>query len=127
MTHGLAAPLLIALSLTMTVPAAMAKEEPLPAIPHDEVILPDSTPPQSKPETEPGMPITGPHGQLLYENHCQGCHTSVVHVRETHSVRSMMELQVWVIHWVKALNLPWSADDVHDVIEYLNQRYYKFK
>jgi len=125
MNHGLAARLLITLSLTILVPAAMATPEPLPEKPNDEVVLPDQAEPQPKPESKPAMPVAGSRGQLLYENHCQECHTSVVHVREKHRARTMEELQGWVTHWAKELKLPWSEDEINDVADYLNERFYK--
>ena len=124
MNHGLAARLLIALSLTMVVPAAMAKPDAPHQAPGDEVALPDQTKPQPEPESKPAMPVTGSRGQLLYENHCQGCHTSVVHVREKHRAHSMAELQGWVSHWANELKLPWGEGEINDVANYLNQRFY---
>ncbi len=127
MKKSFAARLVIAFSLTTMLPVAMAKQEPLPEEPSDEVVLPEQTEPQPKSESKPAMPATGSRGQLLYENHCQGCHTSVVHVRETHRVRSLKDLQHWVTHWSGELKLQWSADEISDVVDYLNERYYKIE
>lgn len=64
-------------------------------------------------------------GKLLYENHCKVCHTSVVHVREDRKATSREEIRTWVQRWNKELGLQWGSVDVDDVIEYLNERYYK--
>ncbi len=116
---------LIASCLIMIFPAAMAKQEPPTEERSGEVVLPPQT--ESRPESgsKPAVPATGSRGQLLYENHCQLCHTSVVHVRETRRARSLKELEHWVTRWSGELNLSWGADEISDVVDYLNRRYYK--
>ena len=64
-------------------------------------------------------------GSLLYENHCMVCHTSVVHVREDRKATTRDEIRSWVERWQKELGLPWTSVDVDDVVEFLNNRYYK--
>ena len=64
-------------------------------------------------------------GELLYNNHCKECHTSVVHIREDRKARSREEIGTWVQRWSKELELQWGSVEVDDVIEYLNERYYK--
>ena len=66
-------------------------------------------------------------GKLLYENHCRVCHTSVVHVREDRKARSREEIRTWVQRWRKELGLQWGSAEIDDVIEYLNNRYYKLE
>ena len=65
-------------------------------------------------------------GQLLYENHCRECHTSVVHVREKRKARSEDDIEAWVRRWRKQLGLTWDEGEIDDVVEYLNERYYGF-
>lgn len=125
MKISFAAWLLIAFSLTTTLPVALAKQEPLTEEPRDAVVLPEQTEPQPDSESKPAEPLSGSRGQLLYENHCQGCHTSVVHVRETRRVHSLKDLQHWVTRWSGELKLQWSVDEISDVVDYLNGRYYK--
>lgn len=127
MKNGYAACLLLALSLTTMLPAAMAIQEPLPKVPSAEAALPAEIPPQPKPESKPVVPATASRGQMLYENHCQRCHTSVVHVRETRRARTMKDLEDWVRRWSGELKPAWSADEINDVVDYLNRRYYKIK
>ena len=64
-------------------------------------------------------------GQLLYENHCTECHTSVAHIRADRRVRTMKDLEAWVMRWAGQRKLQWSADDVAEVVDYLNGRYYQ--
>lgn len=65
-------------------------------------------------------------GQLLYENHCVGCHESVVHIREQRKVVSLAALRAQVAHRARLQGLRWSEEDVDDVALYLDTRYYKF-
>lgn len=127
MKNSFAAELLIALSLTTLLPVAIANQEPLPEQRNNEVVSPEQTKPQSESETKPAVPVTGTRGQMLYENHCQECHTSVVHVREMRRVRTMNDLEHWVKRWAGTLKLRWSTDEINDVVDYLNDRYYKLK
>lgn len=64
-------------------------------------------------------------GKLLYENHCRVCHTSVVHVREDRKASSREEIRTWIQRWRKELGLQWGSAEIDDVIEYLNDRYYR--
>jgi hypothetical protein len=64
-------------------------------------------------------------GRLLYENHCLGCHESVVHVREQRRVRSAPALRAEVTARAQAARLHWTAEDVDDVVRYLDRRYYR--
>jgi mono/diheme cytochrome c family protein len=64
-------------------------------------------------------------GRLLYENHCLGCHESVLHVRAQRRVRSAPELRAEVATRAKSTGLHWSAEDIDDVARYLDRRYYR--
>ncbi|HEX19761.1 MAG TPA: hypothetical protein ENG78_02945 [Acidiferrobacteraceae bacterium] len=66
-------------------------------------------------------------GQLLYENHCQVCHSSVVHIREKRKAKNTGAIRSWVIHWSKYLKLSWSDGEIDEVVHYLNSRYYKYR
>jgi len=63
-------------------------------------------------------------GQLLYENHCLGCHDSRAHVRDNRRARSLDEVRQWVDRWSRTLSLDWGIDDRDDVAGYLYARYY---
>ncbi len=64
-------------------------------------------------------------GRLLYENHCLGCHESVVHVREQRRVQSALALRAEVAARAQAAGLRWTAEDIDDVVRYLDRRYYR--
>lgn len=66
------------------------------------------------------------HGELLYENHCTSCHTSVAHRRDNRRAKSATEVNGWVRRWANELNLDWSSGDIDDVTRHLVRRYYKF-
>lgn len=65
-------------------------------------------------------------GELLYENHCLGCHTSIAHVRENRRAQTVSEVQAWVARWAGELKLAWTTEEVGDVARFLVRRYYKF-
>jgi mono/diheme cytochrome c family protein len=75
----------------------------------------------------PARAADAERGELLYDNHCKVCHTSVVHIREDRKARSREEIRTWVQRWSKELGLQWGSVEVDDVIEYLNKRYYKLE
>ena len=53
-------------------------------------------------------------GQLLYENHCTGCHTSTVHIREQRKVKSAAELRAFIQRWSGEIKLTWSSEELRD-------------
>lgn len=77
-------------------------------------------PPTAAPDITPGR------GQMLYENHCIACHESTVHIRRDRRANSLKALEGWVIRWSNQQQLNWSAEDISDVVNYLNNRDYKF-
>ena len=71
-----------------------------------------SQPTTTPQRTPPLLPVeTTDRGQLLYENHCQVCHESVVHVRQNRRAESKDQLQTWVVRWSTHLKLTWTAED----------------
>ena len=65
-------------------------------------------------------------GQMLYENHCTVCHTSVVHVQENHRATSDAAVESWVRRWADDQKLGWTDEEVLDVTDFLVRRFYKF-
>ena len=65
-------------------------------------------------------------GLCLYQNHCLTCHESVVHIREARKANSLTALRQEIYRWSKVLDLGWSDQEVNDVLEHLNARYYRF-
>jgi len=65
-------------------------------------------------------------GQLLYENHCGGCHDSKAHLRGERLVENLVDLSKQVIRWQYAQKLDWQYDEVIQVMRYLNKEFYQF-
>jgi mono/diheme cytochrome c family protein len=65
-------------------------------------------------------------GRALYENHCVVCHTSRVHARVNRIPVSLAELREIVERWQKQQNLAWGAQEVEDVVAFLNRTQYQF-
>ncbi|RUM94991.1 MAG: cytochrome C [Thiothrix sp.] len=64
-------------------------------------------------------------GELLYENHCSGCHEDQVHIREKHIANTLGDVNKQVARWSSELRLEWSASDIQDVTHFLYKRYYQ--
>jgi mono/diheme cytochrome c family protein len=65
-------------------------------------------------------------GRTLYENHCDGCHSTRVHECEQKLPANLEDLRLQVDRWQALQNLRWSADDIRDVVDYLNLTKYRF-
>ena len=65
-------------------------------------------------------------GRLLYENHCQVCHESIVHIREQRKAKTPADLRATIGRWAAERKMTWGADELADVYRFLNNRYYKF-
>jgi len=65
-------------------------------------------------------------GQALYENHCLSCHEATVHTRDTRRATSVAELRKWVATWSFHASLGWSSEEIDDVADFMNRRYYHF-
>ena len=68
--------------------------------------------------------IPASRGELLYLNHCQGCHESKVHIREKQKAKSINAIRSEVSRWAQELQLKWTLRDIEDVVEFLNHVYY---
>ena len=73
-----------------------------------------------------GFAETFDRGQALYENHCMSCHEDGVHTRDTRRATSIAELRKWVATWIFHASLGWSSEEIDDVADYMNRRYYHF-
>ena len=81
-----------------------------------------------------GAAVLGAHAQsadpergaLLYENHCQSCHTTEVHFREGRKSESLADVRAWVARWQDTLDLSWTGMEIEDVARHLNGRFYQF-
>lgn len=71
-------------------------------------------------------PAAVARGELLYETHCNACHTTQVHWREKRLAADWAGLSAQVERWQANARLGWSSEDVDAVAQYLNARYYRF-
>lgn len=118
----------------MTTKIIMVLVFALASLPAMAAVVPEGKPPVStvplpveKPGTSHSPPaVVGSRGQMLYENHCTRCHASVLHVRENRRAVSLKVLEGWVRRWSGEEKLPWSEEEIVEIVDYLNQRYYKF-
>lgn len=65
-------------------------------------------------------------GRLLYENHCQVCHTPDIHRRANRLPLNAAEVREIVRHWQEAEKLSWREQDIEDVVHFLRQTRYRF-
>lgn len=84
------------------------------------VLLCSAVSAQTSPSETPDLQ----RGELLYENHCSGCHESQVHVRKEHKAENLGDIQKQVARWSSELRLDWTGSDIRDVSHFLHQRYY---
>jgi cytochrome c5 len=107
-----------------------------PALRASSVKLIDAPPPPPIPDAaleEDGTPKSTPikestsRGQLLYENHCMGCHESVAQIRTRPQVKSQAALREAVARWAANTKLAWSREEIEEVTRYLGARYYGFE
>jgi mono/diheme cytochrome c family protein len=104
------------LTLLLAIGAAdAAVSEPAPKPPEPATVQ----------DTKREPPVALPRGQLLYENHCQGCHASIAHVRDNRRATTRTALRGWIVRWSGELKLGWGEAEVDDVMDYLNRRYYR--
>ena len=63
-------------------------------------------------------------GEALYKNHCRECHEGMAHKRQGSRINSMGDIRSWVASWSVHSKLDWSSEDVEDVADYLNKKFY---
>jgi mono/diheme cytochrome c family protein len=65
-------------------------------------------------------------GEQLYSTHCIYCHTSQVHWRDKKIAKDWASLVTQVRRWQSNAGLGWTEDEILEVAQYLNHRYYHF-
>lgn len=109
--------------LALSVPALSADLEPANGSEEPTQIFPDVEvqPPDDR------VPVQAEsRGQMLYENHCLGCHESVLFIREKRTVRSFPDIRAAALRWAAETKLPWGTEEIDDVTGHLNRTYYHF-
>ncbi len=66
------------------------------------------------------------NGDDLHFENCTGCHDETVYTRENRNLQSLERLGRQVRFCKDSLELTWFDEDVDDVVEFLNQNYYRF-
>ena len=66
-------------------------------------------------------------GKTLHDDKCTKCHTDSVYSRDDRMVKSMSALENQVNNCMKgAAKAEWTQPQTTSVVEFLNDRYYKF-
>jgi len=78
------------------------------------------------PVSEAKVLLEPSRGYMLYENHCTSCHESTVYIRAKRKAKNYKEVGNWVNQRADWLNLNWSDLEKQDVLQYLNEVYYKY-
>lgn len=66
-------------------------------------------------------------GELLYENHCEKCHTQQIHWRDKALVTDWKSLVDEVSRWQRESGLEWNKSDIDEVSRYLNEQFYHYR
>lgn len=74
---------------------------------------------------QPGA-LTASRGEMLFENHCLGCHDSLAYVKGDPRARSADEVEFWVRRRAAENHVDWTDEDIGDVTGYLLRHYYRF-
>jgi cytochrome c5 len=125
-------PHILGLVLSMTIPivsCAAVKENPSTDQQDISAVTAAEDPNSSRKTDNEGEDLANEpasRGKLLYENHCHSCHESMVHIRGAHKAKTYEDIQYWVGRWTQELKVKWSAEEIDDVVQYLNQTYYHY-
>ena len=67
------------------------------------------------------------HGKALHDEKCMGCHDVRQYTRPNRIIHTFPDLHARVEFCDTASKANFSFDDIDDVVEYLNNTFYKFK
>ncbi|MBI3370140.1 MAG: c-type cytochrome [Betaproteobacteria bacterium] len=70
---------------------------------------------------------TTQRGQELYATQCATCHTERLHQREKSNIRTRADLRAEVTRWSRETRQRFSAEDIEDVVRYLDRSHYRLK
>lgn len=66
------------------------------------------------------------HGKELHQEYCYKCHTDAVYTRENRFIKTRKALSTQVERCKNNTGAQWFDEDTAAVVEYLDDRYYKF-
>ena len=98
-------------------------DEDVRPIPYDNGYKQSGT---AVPDSEAKVLSEVTRGHMLYENHCRSCHESTVYIRTKRKAKNYKEVGNWVNQRADWLNLGWSVIEKQEVMQHLNERYYKY-
>jgi len=66
------------------------------------------------------------NGEQLHASKCQGCHDNSVYTRANRFIKNRDALHDQVNRCHKQVRADWTAQQINDVVNYLDNQYYKF-
>jgi mono/diheme cytochrome c family protein len=77
--------------------------------------------------THPAAAQDALRGRQWYETQCGSCHYERVHQRERSrsAVQTLATLRAEVARWALQTKAPMTAQDIDDIVEYLNRSHYR--
>lgn len=66
-------------------------------------------------------------GKALHDENCMKCHGTEVYTRENRRINSLAALRSQVTRCEMSQELRWSDEQAEDVVQYLNETFYKFE
>jgi len=66
-------------------------------------------------------------GKVLHDQSCMGCHDNSVYQRTNKKIPTLQALHAQVHRCTKPAGADWSKEDRADVVNYLNQSFYRYK
>jgi mono/diheme cytochrome c family protein len=67
------------------------------------------------------------NGKKLHDEECVRCHGSDLYTREDRKVQSLDGLKHQVGVCISVVGVNWFDEETSDVVDYLNENFYKFK
>lgn len=65
-------------------------------------------------------------GEQAHQDHCYKCHSDDIYKREDRVVKSISALGKQVRRCKDSIGIPWFDEDTDAVVQFLNEKYYKF-
>ena len=66
------------------------------------------------------------HGENAHNIHCYKCHSDDIYTRENRMVKSLDALSKQVTRCKDNIGIPWFDEDADAVVQFLNNKYYRF-
>lgn len=66
------------------------------------------------------------NGEQLHAEQCVKCHDDSVYTRANRRVKTLQKLNAQVHFCKNNIGIQWFDDEVNDVVEFLNKKYYHF-